>query len=130
MNIKIGDTDSFTKTMSEVDVYNFAGICGDFNSVHINKVKAEKSRFKGQICQGMLVASFISNVLGMKLPGQGTVYLEQNLKFVAPVYIGDTITAIVEVIDIYKERIVTLKTTVVNQDEIEVVTGTAKVMIE
>lgn len=127
-NIIIGDEASVSKTLTETDVYNFAGICGDFNSLHVNRVNAQKSQFKKCICHGMLVASFISTVIGMYLPGEGTIYLEQNLKFIAPVYIGDTITATVKVLDINK-RVATLNTYIKNQEGESVIEGTAKVLI-
>ena len=103
MNIKIGQTASFSKTISEFDVYGFAGLVGDFNSVHLNRVEAEKSIFKNRIAHGMLIGSLISTVLGMKLPGSGTIYLEQNLQFKRPVYFGDTATATVTVKEIITE---------------------------
>lgn len=128
-NIRLGDTASFSKTITENDVYGFAGITGDFNSVHVNKVEAEKSIFGKQICHGMLVASFISTVLGMYLPGEGTIYLSQSVKFVKPVYIGDTITAEVTVKEIFKKDKVRLETVVKNQKLDVVVTGEAVVKI-
>lgn len=127
-NIKIGDTASFSKTISESDVYNFAGICGDFNPVHINETKAAQSRFGKRVCHGMLVASFISTVLGMYLPGNGTIYLEQSLKFKKPVYICDTVLAEVKVLEI-NNNIITLQTVVTNQSDDIVLEGTAKVMV-
>lgn len=128
MDLKIGDSASVSKTLTEYDVYGFAGICGDFNPVHVDAVAASGSRFGRRVCHGMLVASFISAVLGTKLPGPETVYLEQDLKFTAPVYIGDTVTATVTVKGIEKEKIVTLETIVTNQDGKRVVSGFAKVM--
>jgi 3-hydroxybutyryl-CoA dehydratase len=117
--IRIGDTASFSKTISEHDVYTFAGITGDFNTVHINKQEAEKSVFKHRIAHGMLTGSLISAVLGSKLPGEGTVYLEQDLKFKAPVYFGDTCTAHVEVVEILKPEkgIYKLNTWITNQND-------------
>ncbi len=127
--IKIGDTASFEKTLSESDVYLFAGITGDLNPMHINKVVAEESRFGGRIAHGMLVSSLISTVLGMYLPGPGTIYLGQELKFTAPVMIGDTVKAIGEVIamDPEKKRI-TIKTQCIKSDGTLVVDGTATVL--
>lgn len=126
----IGQTAYFSKTLSECDVYNFAGICGDFNPVHINKEEAENSIFKGRVVHGILVGSFISTVLGMYLPGPGTIYLKQNFKFIKPVYIGDTISAKVVIEEIENEkRIAKLKTTVVNQKNIIVVDGEATVKL-
>ncbi|WP_449241080.1 MaoC family dehydratase [Desulfoscipio gibsoniae] len=114
--IKIGDNASLSKTMSETDVYLYVGITGDFNPVHINKEAAAGSIFKERITHGMLTAGLISAVIGCKLPGEGTIYLGQNLKFTAPVRIGDTVTAIVEVIGRKEDkRRLTLKTTCFNQ---------------
>lgn len=123
----LGKTATFSKTLTETDVYNFAGICGDFNPVHVNKVEAQKSKFGKQVCHGMLTASFISTVIGMYLPGPGTIYLEQNLKFKSPVYIGDTVIAEVKVSEINGNKI-TLDTIVKNSDEGIVITGNAKVL--
>lgn len=129
MKLQIGQTAQVSKTVSESDVYAFAGITGDFNPVHINKEEADHSRFGRQVCHGMLVNSFISNVLGTKLPGPGTIYLGQDSKFLAPVYIGDTITAKVEIISI-EGKGVTLQTDVYNQKNEKVITGTAKVLYD
>ena len=124
----VGASSSITKTLNEEDVFNFAEICGDYNPVHVDKEEAQKSRFGKQICHGMLVTSFISTVLGMYLPGPGTIYLEQNIKFLKPVYFGDTITAMASIIDIQK-NIVTLETNVINQNKEKVIAGTAVVMV-
>ncbi len=127
--INIGDKASFSKTISEADIYNFAGITGDFNPVHVNEEYAGKSRFKKRIAHGMLTASLISTVLGTDLPGANTIYMSQEVKFTAPAYIGDTLTAEAEVIEKNEEkRSLVLKTTVVNQDSITVVDGKAKAM--
>jgi 3-hydroxybutyryl-CoA dehydratase len=130
MKYYIDQKASFSKTISEYDVYSFAGICGDFNSVHVNKEEAKNSIFEGQVAHGMLIASFISTVLGMKLPGEGTIYLKQELNFLAPVKIGDTIEAIVVVTEIIKEKSrLKLTTVVVNQLGIVVVDGFALVQV-
>ena len=127
--ISIGDTASFEKTISESDIYLFAGITGDLNPAHINQVEAEKTVFKGRVAHGMLVSSFISTVLGMYLPGPGTIYLGQELKFLAPVRIGDTIKAQVQVIEKIEEKNrIKLKTTCCNQEGKVVVDGIATVM--
>ncbi len=127
--ISLGDKSSFTKTISESDVYLFAGITGDLNPAHINKIQASESMFKGRIAHGILVSGFISTVLGMYLPGPGTIYLAQDLKFTAPVKIGDTITAEAEVIEIIKDKNrIKLSTTCINQAGKMVISGTATVM--
>lgn len=127
--IKLGDKASFQKTISETDVYMYAGITGDLNPVHINEEYAKCTMFKGRIVHGMLTAGLISSVLAMKLPGPGTIYLKQELKFTAPVRIGDTINAEVEVIELLQEKNrVILKTTCTNQDGVVVLDGIATVM--
>ena len=127
--IKIGDSASFSKTITETDVYNFAGIVGDFNPAHINTQYSENSILGKRIAHGMLVGSFISTVLGMYLPGSGTIYLEQSLKFVKPVFLGDTIKATVNVSEIINKDkgIFKLATQVSNQDGLVVVDGFAVV---
>lgn len=128
-DLKIGDKDFFQKTITETDVYLYAGITGDLNPAHINEVEAEKGMFKGRIAHGMLTAGLVSTVLGMKIPGPGTIYLGQELKFTSPVKFGDTIKAEAEVIEINEEKnIISLKTTCTNQDGKIVLTGVAKAM--
>ncbi|WP_296112181.1 MaoC family dehydratase [uncultured Anaerococcus sp.] len=127
--LEIGQSASFTKTVSEADVYNYAGVSGDFNPAHINESYAKKTFFKTRIAHGMIGAGFISNVLGTKLPGPGTIYLGQDLKFTKPVYFGDTITATCEVEEIEQEKNrLILKTTCKNQDGDIVIEGRAKVL--
>ncbi len=127
--ISLGDQASFQKTITETDVYLYAGITGDNNPAHINEVAAAESRFKGRIAHGMLVSGLISAVLGVQLPGPGTIYLGQELKFTAPVKFGDTIKAEVEVVEKRDEKnILKLKTTCTNQDGTVVIEGMATVM--
>ncbi|MGV8982277.1 MaoC family dehydratase [Clostridium sp.] len=127
--INLGDKESFEKTISEADVYLYAGITGDLNPAHINQREAETTMFKGRIAHGMLTAGFISAVLGMKLPGPGTIYLGQELKFTAPVRFGDTIKAEVEVIEMFDAKnIIKLNTICTNQDGVVVLKGVATVM--
>lgn len=127
--IKVGDCAHFEKTISETDVYMFAGITGDLNPMHINETVATESFFKGRIAHGMLVSSLISTVLGMYLPGPGTIYLGQNLRFMAPVKLGETIKATVTVTDLNVEKNrISVNTTCTNTDGTVVVDGTALVM--
>lgn len=127
--IEVGDRASFQKTISETDVYLFAGISGDNNPAHLNEIEASKTIFKERIAHGMLTASLISAVLGTQLPGSGTIYLEQQLMFTAPVKFGDTIEACVEVIEKnFDKNIVKLNTTCKNQHDKIVVKGVATVM--
>ena len=124
--LNVGQTASFTKTISESDVYLYAGITGDFNPAHVNEIYAKNTAFKTRIAHGMLSAGLISNVLGNQLPGPGTIYLQQNLNFRAPVTIGETITATVEVIEVIREKKrVRLKTVCTNQDNVVVLDGEA-----
>jgi 3-hydroxybutyryl-CoA dehydratase len=127
--LKIGDKASMAKTVSEHDVYTFAGVTGDFNPVHIDVEFAKKTMFKERIAHGMLSAGFISAVLGTALPGANTIYLGQELSFKAPVKIGDTVTATVEVIELIpeKNRLI-CRTTVTNQDGVLVVDGKATML--
>lgn len=127
--IKMGDFATFSKTISESDVYMYAGISGDFNPAHVNAVEAEKGMFKERIAHGMLTASLISTVLGTQLPGPGTIYLSQELSFKKPVKFGDTIEAKVEVIERIEEKNrLILRTTCTNQHGEIVIDGKAMVM--
>lgn len=128
--IEIGETASIAKMISEADIVNFAGIIGDFNPVHINPVYAKTTMFGERIAHGMLTASFISTLVGCCLPGINALYLSQEVKFVRPVKIGDTITAHAEVVEkIEEKRRLVLKTVITNQREEVVVDGKAVVMI-
>ncbi|HUW64495.1 MAG TPA: MaoC family dehydratase [Spirochaetia bacterium] len=129
LQISIGDKAEFAKTISEGDIYNFAGLTGDFNELHINRVAAEKSVFGGIVAHGILSAGLISTVIGTRMPGPGTIYLSQDIKFLKPVRPNDTVRAEVEVIAIDAARNrVRLKTTCYNQREEVVLTGEALVM--
>lgn len=126
--LKIGDSASVTKTISESDVYLFAGITGDLNPAHVDEESTKETAFRGRIAHGMLIASFISTILGMKLPGPGTIYMGQELRFVKPVHLGDTITAVGTVSEINLEkRMVVLDTICKNQDGAVVIQGHATV---
>src|SRR5437763_13792545 len=116
-----------SKTVTEADVVLFAGISGDINPVHLDNDYARDTMFKGRIAHGMLSASFISTVLGTKLPGPGAIYLSQTLKFKAPVRPGETVVARATITAIDKRR-VTLATTC-QIGEIVVIEGEAIVMV-
>jgi 3-hydroxybutyryl-CoA dehydratase len=103
-DLKVGMTASFGRTVTEADIVLYAGVSGDTNPIHINEEYAAATQFKGRIAHGMLSAAFISCVLGTKLPGPGAVYVAQSLRFKAPVRIGDTVVATVEVIELLPER--------------------------
>lgn len=128
-DIQVGDQAVFSKTITDFDIYQFAGLTGDFNPMHIDNEFAKDTFFKERIAHGLLTGSFISTVLGMKLPGPNSIYLSQNFKFVAPVKVGDTVKAIVEVIEKRDEKkIIKLITRVWNQRQEMVVDGEAVVM--
>lgn len=130
-DFSLGEQASFTKTVTEADVTTFAGLIGDFNPIHVDAEYARRSRFGQRVAHGMFTGGLISSVLGNKLPGPGSIYLSQQLEFLAPVYIGDTITAVVEVIE-WKpaKRIITLKTDAYNQEERQVATGKAVLLVD
>ena len=123
-DIAIGDTASFSKTITEHDVYAFAGLSGNFNPVHVDEEFARNTRFKGRIAHGLLAAGLISTVIGTALPGANAIYLAQELVFKSPVMLGDTLTALVEVIEKIdaKKRII-VKTSVTNQNGVVVIEG-------
>ena len=125
----VGDSASFTKTVSEHDVYTYAGVSGDFNPAHVNEVEAQKGMFGKRIAHGMLSAGFISTVLGTQLPGPGTIYMGQELRFTKPVFFGDTITATVTVAELIPEKNrAILDTVCTNQNGDVVIKGKATVM--
>jgi 3-hydroxybutyryl-CoA dehydratase len=128
--IKIGDSASLTKTFTEDDVLKFAEISGDHNPIHVDPVFAASSQFERQLVHGILTAGMISAVLGMQLPGPGSIYLMQELNFRSPVYFGDTITATVTVTKVREDKpIITLDTICTNQDNVEVIEGKAILML-
>lgn len=128
-DLSVGMSAAFAKTVTEADIAAFAGVSGDFNPVHINEEFAKTTMFKGRIAHGMLSGAFISTVFGMKMPGPGCIYVSQLLKFKAPVKIGDTVTARVEVTGTNPDKkFVTFKTTCSVGDKI-VVDGEATLMV-
>ncbi len=122
--LQIGDVAEFAKTVTETDIYLYAGITGDFNPAHVNEAYAKNTFFKTRIAHGMLSAGLISAIIANQLPGPGTIYLKQELNFLAPVHMGDTITGRVEVIEVNAEKNrVRLKTSCSNQDGVMVISG-------
>jgi len=124
-----GMNDVFAKTITDADIITFAGISGDTNPVHLNHEFASETMFEGRIAHGMLTASFISTVIGTKMPGPGCIYVNQNLRFKAPVKSGDTVLATVTVVaTVPEKRFVELKTVCTVGDKV-VVDGDALVMV-
>lgn len=103
-DLTIGLMAEYRKTITETDVVLFAGLTGDNNPMHIDEEFASETRFGGRIIHGMLTASMLSSVIGMKLPGPGCIYMSQNLRFIKPVKIGDTVSAQATVLEIYPEK--------------------------
>jgi 3-hydroxybutyryl-CoA dehydratase len=129
-DLQVGQAAEFGKTITETDVVLFAGITGDLNPAHVDAVAAERGRFGGRIAHGMLSAGLISAVLGTRLPGPGTIYLSQSLRFVRPVRIGDTVTARVEVAELLAaKRRARLHTRCLNQEGEVVLDGEALVWV-
>jgi 3-hydroxybutyryl-CoA dehydratase len=127
--LKVGDSAQFSKTITETDINDFAKVTGDFNPLHLDQGYAEKTIFKGRIAHGLLSVGLLSSILGNILPGHGTIYLSHEIKFLAPVRIGDTITAKVEVIEVVPEKNrAEFRTTCTNQDGKLVVDGFAWAM--
>lgn len=122
----IGTRAERIRTITEADIMSFAEVSGDHNPVHLDPHYAAQTPFGGRIAHGFLTASIISAILGADLPGPGSIYLGQTLKFLAPVRVGDTVTAGVEVIAVREDkRIVTLRTDCVIQDGTLALTGEA-----
>ncbi len=116
------------RTITDADIVHFAEVSGDRNPVHLDAAYAARSPFGQRIAHGFLIGSLISAVLGTNLPGPGTIYLGQTLKFLAPVHINDSVTVSVEVITVREEkRLLTLRTECINQDGTVVLTGEATV---
>ena len=127
--LKVGDSAQISKTITEKDINDFARVIGDFNPIHTDQAYAEKTPFKGRIAHGALSIGLFSNILGNILPGHGSIYLSHEIKFLAPVRIGDTITAEVEVIELVPEKNrAKFRTTCINQDRKIVVDGIAWAM--
>jgi len=103
-DLTVGMSAAYAKTITEADIVIFAGISGDNNPLHLNEEFAKESIFKGRIAHGMLTAVFISTVLGTKLPGPGCVYMNQEVKFRAPVRPGETVTTTVTISDVILDK--------------------------
>ena len=103
-DLSLGMTETYSKTVKSSDVVGFAEITGDRNPIHLSEHFAAKTPFKGRIAHGLYTASLISAVIGTRLPGPGAIYISQTLRFLAPVKIGDTVDAIVEVAELNDQR--------------------------
>lgn len=133
-DFNVGDRASHTKTVTEADVILTAGISGDFNPLHVNETFAKTTQFGKRVVHGVFSAMLISTVLGMKLPGSGALYVSQKLDFLKPVFIGDTLTAVAELVEKFTKRdgmlkFLRIKTDVLNQDDVVVTEGEALVIV-
>lgn len=123
--LQVGDMGYVEKTITESDVYMYAGVTGDFSWLHVNEWRAERGHFKTRIVHGMLLAGLISTVVGNEMPGAGTIYEKQDLHFLKPCFINDTIRAQTEVVELMPAGRVKLKTICYNQRNELIVEGTA-----
>jgi 3-hydroxybutyryl-CoA dehydratase len=131
MKIKVGDSASVTKTITEADIRTFGDLTGDHNPLHFDKKHARRTRFAEPISYGMLTGSLFSPIIAHQLPGEGAIYLSQSLRFVAPVFAGDTITAELTVTRVREDKqIITLEGVAKNQKGEVVITGQSVVLVE
>jgi len=126
--LQIGDIGYIEKTLTETDVYNYAGVTGDFSWVHVNEVRSKNGHFKTRIVHGLLLAGLVSTVVGNRMPGAGTIYEVQNLVFLKPCFMNDTIRAQTEVIEKLPKGRVRLRTSCYNQHEELILDGEAVVI--
>lgn len=128
--IKIGDTVKFTEKITQKKLDDFANLSGDYNPLHMDANYAANTRFDKQICHGMLLASYFSKLVGMRMPGKNALYFSQTLNFQAPCYVGDEIIVQGEVIDKSNStKIMTLKTTIHNTNGVCLVDGIGKILV-
>jgi 3-hydroxybutyryl-CoA dehydratase len=127
--LTVGMSAIFSKTVTDADIVLFAGVTGDTNPVHLDEEFAKPTMFKGRIAHGMLTAGFISAVLGTKLPGPGSIYLSQSLKFKAPVRIGDTVVARVTATTVDREKGRCTFATTAHVGDLLVVEGEAQILV-
>lgn len=127
--IHVGMSSSYTRTVTDVDIQKFAEVTGDNNPVHLDDEYAKNTRFKSRIAHGLLTASFFSAIFGTKFPGQGSIYISQNLEFKRPVYLDDSVTAtvVVKTVDIAKKRVVF--ETICTVDGTVVTSGSAELFV-
>lgn len=129
-DLTVGMSAEFSKQVSDADVHSFAEVTGDRNPVHLDDEAASRTRFGGRVAHGMLSAGIVSAAIAGKLPGPGSVYLSQTMKFTAPVRIGDTITARITVLELLSGNRVRLATTCRNQSGETVLDGEAIVLLD
>ena len=130
VDLNIGQKAKFTEVISDVMVEEFAKLSGDYNPQHMDETYAKKTRFKKRICHGMLLASLFSRLVGMYLPGKHSLYFSQSLNFLYPAFIDDKVMVEGEIVKISRSTgIITLKTRITKDNDIELITGEAKVVV-
>lgn len=129
-DIKVGDNATLVRKVTSEDVFTMAELSGDFNPIHIDPEYAKTTRFKRVIAHGLYGASMVSALLGNDLPGLGTIIISENIKFLKPIYVGDTATAtvVVDMVD-YKTRRIQVSFYCTNQEDERVMEGTAKTLL-
>lgn len=128
-DLKLGMKATVSRTITETDLRNFSGVSGDTNPMHLNEEYARKTPFGGCIVHGMLTASLISAVVGTKLPGPGCIYMNQTLKFLAPVRVGDTVYAVATVKELMAEKKRVTLTTQCFVKDVMVIDGEALIKV-
>lgn len=128
--LTVGQTAEYSKQVTDQDVLSFAGITGDFNPVHVDGEAAAKSRFGGRIAHGMLSAGLVSAAIANELPGPGSIYLAQTLRFTAPVRLDDTVTVKLTIIELLSKKRVRLSTVCQNQKGEMVLDGEATILMD
>ena len=130
VDLSIGQKVEFTEVISELMVQEFAKLSGDYNPQHMDESYATKTRFKKRICHGMLLASLFSRLVGMYLPGKHSLYFSQSLNFLYPAFINDKVMVEGEIVKISRSTgIITLKTKITKDSNMELITGEAKVVV-
>lgn len=129
-DLTVGQSAEYSKVVSDEDVKLFAKVTGDFNPVHIDEEAAAKTRFGGRIAHGMLSGGLVSAAIANKLPGEGSIYLAQTMRFTAPVRIGDTVTVSLTVLELLSKKRVRLATVCRNQNGETVLDGEATILVD
>ena len=128
-DLKLGMAATISRTITDTDLRNFSGVSGDTNPMHLNEEFAKSTIFKGTIVHGMLTASLISAVIGTKLPGPGCIYMNQTLKFLAPVRVGDTVYAVCKIKELTPGKNRVLLDTKCYVKEVVVIDGEALIKV-
>lgn len=126
--LSVGDNGSFTKMITEADVFAFAGVSGDFNPLHIDEEYAKRTQFGRRVAHGIITAGIISSVLGGEIPGVGTIFVELHIRFLKPVFFGDTMTARATVTEIIHPKRIRMLVACLNQHGEDVAVGNAVVV--